>query len=65
MQDILEGMDHAVDGLKFAGGSFHVMNKSAVEGLIETAHNAGVYVSTGGWIEYVLTQVLCQDGGSR
>lgn len=32
------------------------MRREAVQGLIDAAHEAGAYVSTGGWIEYVLRQ---------
>lgn len=34
-----------------------MMNRGAVQRLIQVAHEHDVYVSTGGWIEYVLTQV--------
>ena len=40
-----------------AGGSFRVMKKQAVIELIQECHVNNVYVSTGAWIEYVLTQV--------
>lgn len=48
---------HAVDGLKFAGGAFHVMNRRAVKALNDEAHKHDVYTSTGGWIEHVLATV--------
>lgn len=41
-----------------AGGSFRVMKKQAVVELIDECHMHNVYVSTGGWLEYVLTQVI-------
>jgi len=44
-----------VDVLKFAGGSFALMPESAVRGLIDTCHSHDVLVSTGGFIEHVLT----------
>ena len=56
LEDVLETMGPYVDALKFAGGSFSVMPRSAVEGLIETCHAHDVLVSTGGFLEYVLTQ---------
>ena len=49
-------MAEYVDSLKFAGGSFSLMPRSALKDLIETAHRYNVLVSTGGFIEYVLTQ---------
>lgn len=54
LEDILETMGDYVDGLKFAGGSFALMPREKVAELIEVAHRHDVYVSTGGWIEYVL-----------
>ena len=56
LEDILETMGGYVDALKFAGGSFSLMPRKAVEGLIEICHANDVLVSTGGFIEYVLTQ---------
>ncbi|HEY2376154.1 MAG TPA: phosphosulfolactate synthase [Gemmatimonadaceae bacterium] len=56
LQDILETMGTWVDTLKFAGGSFTLMPKSALEELIALCHEHGVLVSTGGFIERVLTQ---------
>jgi len=56
VQDILETMGTWVDALKFAGGSFTLMPKPALEELITLCHEHGVLVSTGGFIERVLTQ---------
>jgi phosphosulfolactate synthase (CoM biosynthesis protein A) len=56
LQDVLETMGEYVDSLKFAGGSFALMPDEALKGIIETAHNHDVMISTGGFIEYVLTQ---------
>jgi len=56
LQDILETMGVYVDTLKFAGGSFSLMPRSAVKELIDLCHAHNVLVSTGGFIEYVLTQ---------
>ncbi|HET6361649.1 MAG TPA: phosphosulfolactate synthase [Gemmatimonadota bacterium] len=56
LEDVLETMGPYVDALKFAGGSFALMPRKAVEGLIELCHAHDVLVSTGGFIEYVLTQ---------
>ena len=56
LQDILETMGPYVDALKFAGGSFSLMPRQALQELIDLCHQHQVLVSTGGWIEYVLTQ---------
>jgi phosphosulfolactate synthase (CoM biosynthesis protein A) len=56
LQDILETMGRYVDSLKFAGGSFSLMPRTVVQELIELCHQHDVLVSTGGFIEYVLTQ---------
>jgi len=54
--DVLETMGRYVDALKFAGGSFSLMPRKAVKGLIDLCHTHEVLVSTGGFIEHVLTQ---------
>src|SRR6266516_4155051 len=56
LQDILETMGVYVDSLKFAGGSFSLMPKQSIKEIIELAHRYNVLVSTGGFIEHVLTQ---------
>ncbi len=56
LEDVLETMGQYVDILKFAGGSFSLMPRSALVGLIDLAHRYDVQVSTGGFIEHVLTQ---------
>jgi phosphosulfolactate synthase (CoM biosynthesis protein A) len=56
LQDVLETMGAYVDALKFAGGSFSLMPAPAVRELIDLCHEHDVLVSTGGFIEYVLTQ---------
>ncbi|MGH7557275.1 MAG: phosphosulfolactate synthase, partial [Gemmatimonadota bacterium] len=56
LEDVLETMGPYVDALKFAGGSFSLMPRKAVEGLLETCHAHDVLISTGGFMEYVLTQ---------
>jgi phosphosulfolactate synthase (CoM biosynthesis protein A) len=56
LQDILETVGAYVDSLKFAGGSFALMPSQAVREIIEIAHGFDVQVSTGGFVEYVLTQ---------
>lgn len=56
LQDVLETMGEYVDILKFAGGSFSLMPRRAVKELIDLCHAYRVLVSTGGFIEHVLTQ---------
>lgn len=56
LADVLETMGAYVDALKFAGGSFVLMPRASVKELIDLAHAHGVLVSTGGFIEHVLTQ---------
>jgi phosphosulfolactate synthase (CoM biosynthesis protein A) len=51
LQDILETMGQYVDALKFAGGSFSLMPRETVKGLIDLCHAHEVLVSTGGFIE--------------
>jgi phosphosulfolactate synthase (CoM biosynthesis protein A) len=56
LQDILETMGAYVDALKFAAGSFSLMPPKAVKEITDIAHDHDVLVSTGGFVEYVLTQ---------
>ena len=56
LEDILETMSAYVDALKFAGGSFALMPPQALKEIIDLAHRYDVLVSTGGFIEHVLTQ---------
>src|SRR5437899_3561860 len=56
LRDVLDTMGEHVDALKFAGGSFTLMPETALRELIEIAHEHDVLVSTGGFIEHVLTQ---------
>ena len=56
LKDILETMAVYVDSLKFAGGSFSLMPSEAVREIINLCHDHNVLVSTGGFIEYVITQ---------
>jgi phosphosulfolactate synthase (CoM biosynthesis protein A) len=56
LQDLLDTMADAIDALKFAGGSFSVMPRRAVKELIDLCHAHEVSVSTGGFIEHVLTR---------
>src|SRR6266567_6055127 len=56
LADVLETAGAYVDALKFAGGSFAIMPRTAVQELIDLAHQHDVTVSTGGFIEFVLSQ---------
>lgn len=55
LEDILETMGSYVDALKFAGGSFSLMSRKTLVELISICHQHNVLVSTGGFIEHVLT----------
>lgn len=56
LEDILETMGEYVDSLKFAGGSFSLMPRAALIELLKLCHDHNVLVSTGGFLEFVLTQ---------
>lgn len=56
LQDVFETMSEHVDSLKYAGGSFSLMPSKAVRAINDLCHRYDVLVSTGGFIEYVLTQ---------
>jgi phosphosulfolactate synthase (CoM biosynthesis protein A) len=56
LKDILETMGSYVDSLKFAGGSFSLMPRKVVKELLDLCHEHDVLVSTGGFIEHVLTR---------
>src|SRR6266487_3692209 len=56
LHDILETMGQYIDSLKFAGGSFTLVQPKALENIIKMAHDYNVLVSTGGFIEYMITQ---------
>lgn len=56
LEDILETMGAYVDSLKFAAGSFTLMPEQRLREIIDLAHRYNVQVSTGGFIEHVLTR---------
>ena len=56
LEDVLETMGGYVDTLKYAGGSFALMPRAVVRELNDLCHVHEVEVSTGGFLEYVLTQ---------
>jgi len=56
LEDLLDTMGTYVDTLKYAGGSFALMPRETVRALNDVCHEHAVEVSTGGFLEYVLTQ---------
>lgn len=56
LSDLFDTMGEYIDSLKFAGGSFVLMPESELQRIIHLAHDHNVLVSTGGFIEHVLTQ---------
>lgn len=56
LEDLFETMGPYIDSLKFAGGSFSLMPREALKEILDLCHTHDVLVSTGGFIEYVLTQ---------
>lgn len=54
-KDLLEMSGNYIDSIKFAGGCFTLMNPDKIKEMIDLAHSYGVMVSTGGFMEYVLT----------
>ncbi|OAQ92551.1 (2R)-phospho-3-sulfolactate synthase, ComA [Purpureocillium lilacinum] len=56
LQDVFDTMGYQVDGVKFAGGSFSLFPEDKLRELIQLAHENNAYVSTGGWMEHILTQ---------
>ena len=56
IEDLFDAMGWYIDSLKFAGGSFALMPRPVITDIIDTCHDHGVLVSTGGFIEHVLTQ---------
>jgi phosphosulfolactate synthase (CoM biosynthesis protein A) len=56
LEDLLETMGIWVDTLKYAGGSFALMPRESVRALNDLCHEHEVEVSTGGFLEHVLTQ---------
>ena len=55
LEDIFQTMGEYVDGLKFSGGAFALMPEDVVRRITDLAHEHHVYVSTGGWVEHVIT----------
>ncbi|MQA90484.1 MAG: phosphosulfolactate synthase [Gemmatimonas sp.] len=55
LTDLLAAAGNSIDTLKFAGGSFALLPRSVLRGIIELAHRHQVRVSTGGFLERVLS----------
>ena len=56
LEDVLESMGDYADALKFGGGSFVLYPRAALRELIDLCHARAVAVSTGGFVETVLTR---------
>jgi phosphosulfolactate synthase (CoM biosynthesis protein A) len=56
LEDVLETMGMYVDTLKYAGGAFALMPRYTVRSLNGLCHDHDVAVSTGGFLEHVLTR---------
>ncbi|RYG72466.1 phosphosulfolactate synthase [Lentibacillus lipolyticus] len=56
LEDMLETMGEYIDILKFSGGSFMLYPENKLRELLDLAHAYDVKVSTGGFMETVLTQ---------
>ena len=56
LEDILECWSACIDSFKFGGGSFALLPTPRLRELIDLCHRFDVTVSTGGFVEYVLTQ---------
>lgn len=56
LEDLLETMGEYIDSLKFAGGSFSLMPRRVLTEFLKLCHDHGVLVSTGGFLEFVLTK---------
>ena len=56
LEDVLQVGSRYIDSIKFAGGSFTLYPDEVLKQFIRTCHHHEVQVSTGGFIEHVLTQ---------
>jgi len=55
LNELLSDWGEFVDGVKFAGGAFTLMPQDRLRKLIDMIHSHGSYVSTGGYIERVIS----------
>lgn len=56
LRDVLDLAAEAIDSLKFSAGAFAILPRAVVRDMIDLCHERDVLVSTGGFLEYVLTQ---------
>lgn len=56
LKDLLSTWGYYIDGFKFAGGVQALLDFKTVKAFTETAHEHGVYVNTGGFIERIVIQ---------
>lgn len=56
LEDVLQTSARYIDSIKFAGGSFTLYPDELLKKFIHLCHSYEVLVSTGGFIEHVLTQ---------
>lgn len=56
LEDILADWGHYIDGYKFSGGSFRLLEKEQLQNIIDLCHEHDVYVSTGGAVESIVGQ---------
>ncbi len=56
LKHILEDWGHYIDGYKFSGGSFRLLEKDRLQKIIDLCHDHDVYVSTGGAVEAIVGQ---------
>ena len=56
-QDLFETVGPAIDGIKFVGGSPHVLTRSSAVELVEISHTRFVYVCESGLLQHALAQV--------
>jgi phosphosulfolactate synthase (CoM biosynthesis protein A) len=54
VNNLLDDWGEYIDGLKFAGGSFSLLQEDKLKEYVKICHDHGVFVDTGGWIERVL-----------
>jgi phosphosulfolactate synthase (CoM biosynthesis protein A) len=57
IQDLFETVGPAIDGIKFVGGSPHVLTRSSAVELVEISHTRFVYVCESGLLQHALAQV--------
>lgn len=72
LEHILDDWGHYIDGYKFSGGSFRLLDTDKLQSIIDLCHEHDVYVSTGGAVEAIVGQgedavttyfETCQDFG--